>query len=81
VTCKELADILDDYVAGTMPVGQRNLVDEHLAFCPDCRHYLASYRQTVALGKAAFARTDDPVPASVPDGLVAALRASRQPRP
>ena len=81
MTCKELADFLDDYLAGTMPVVRRSVVDEHLAICPDCRHYLASYRQTVRLGKAAFEGPDEEVPASVPEGLLAALRASRQPRP
>jgi anti-sigma factor RsiW len=77
VTCKELADYLDDYIAGTMPVVRRNLVDQHLAVCPDCQHYLASYRLTVGLGKAAFADPDEQVPVSVPEGLLAALRASR----
>jgi len=81
VTCKDLADFLDEYIADTMPAVRRTLVEEHLAACPDCQHYLASYRETVRLGKVAFARTDDPVPASVPEGLLAALRASRQPRP
>lgn len=79
VTCKQLADFLDDYLTGAMPAEQRARVDEHLAVCPDCRHYLDSYRQTIALGKSAFSEPDDPVPESVPDGLLAALKSVRPP--
>jgi anti-sigma factor RsiW len=79
VTCKQVADFLDEYLRGTMPEEQRARVEEHLAVCPDCRHYLDQYRQTIALGKAAFAAPDDPVPDSVPEELLAAIRSARPP--
>ena len=77
MTCKELAELLDDYLSGAMPARQRAQVDEHLAVCPDCRSYLATYQQTISLGKAAFSSPDEPVPASIPEKLLAALRAVR----
>ena len=79
MTCKQLADFLDEYLGGDMPAERRARVEEHLAVCPDCRHYLDSYRQTIALGKSAFAAPDDPVPDSVPEGLLAALKSVRPP--
>ena len=79
MTCKQLADILDEYLAGDMPAEQRARLEEHLAVCPDCRHYLDSYRRTIALGKAAFAAPDDPVPDSVPEKLLAAIKSARPP--
>lgn len=79
MTCKQLADFLDDYIGGVLPPEYRARVDEHLAVCPDCRHYLDSYRRAVALGKAAFAVPDSPVPDSVPDQLLAAIKAARPP--
>ena len=79
MTCKQLAEFLDDYIGGALPPDQRADVDAHLAVCPDCRHYLDSYRRTVALGKAAFAAPDAPVLDSVPDKLLAAIKAVRPP--
>jgi anti-sigma factor RsiW len=77
LTCKEFADFLDDYLSAAMPAEQRSRVEEHLAVCPDCQHYLASYQETIRLGKAAFASPDERVPASVPEDLLAAIRAAR----
>jgi anti-sigma factor RsiW len=83
VTCRELIDFLDDYVAGALTDDQRQLFEEHLEICLDCANYLDSYRRTVALGKAAFEPAipaEAPVPSVVPAGLVKAILAAR-PRP
>jgi anti-sigma factor RsiW len=79
VTCKQLADFLDEYLGGAMPAEQKARVEQHLAVCPDCRHYLDSYRQAIALGQAAFDAPDDPVPDAVPEKLLAAIRAVKPP--
>jgi anti-sigma factor RsiW len=81
MTCRELAEFLDDYLSGTLPPSRRSLFDEHLDACPDCRNYLDSYRQTVQLGKAAFSEPQEPVPQDVPEALVKAILAARPASP
>jgi anti-sigma factor RsiW len=83
VTCRELIDFLDDYLADALRADERRLFEEHLRICVDCANYLDSYRRTIALGKAAFAATvtpDAPAPADVPAGLLKAILAARPKR-
>ena len=47
--CKELVEVVTDYLEGRMPVDQRLLFEEHLAFCSWCDTYLAQMRQTIRL--------------------------------
>lgn len=77
ITCRELIDFLDDYVADEMDAPRRRTADEHLAVCPDCIRYVDSYRQTIAAGRAAFGDPAAPAPANVPPELVKAVLASR----
>ena len=74
LTCRELTEFLDDYLAGALAADRRALFDRHLAVCPDCRNYLASYRATVRLVKAAGERTMQ----GVPEGLIKAVVAARE---
>lgn len=74
ITCREIFDALDEYVAGEMSAARRAVFDQHLAACPDCVEYLESYRRTIQLGKAAF--VGGAAPAGVPEGLVRAVLAA-----
>jgi anti-sigma factor RsiW len=76
VTCQEFIDFMLDYDNGTLPAEQRARFDEHLAICPDCVNYLASYRASVAMGKSAFRAASDPLPTDVPQELVQAILAA-----
>lgn len=82
LTCRQVEDFLLDYVEGTLPRGQRLIFDLHLAMCRECRDYLAAYRKTVELGKAAFPQPDAPlpdgVPGEVPEDLVQAILATKR---
>ncbi len=49
--CREVSDLLAAYVDGELSAQRRRAVEFHLADCPDCWAYLASYRQTIELGK------------------------------
>ena len=69
LTCQQVEDFLLDYVEGTLPRGQRLIFDLHLVLCRECRDYLAAYRKSVELGKAAFPQADAPVPGDAPDGV------------
>ncbi|MFO0810637.1 MAG: zf-HC2 domain-containing protein [Gemmataceae bacterium] len=77
MTCREFIEFLYAYDAGGLADAERAVFDDHLAECPACQVYLRTYRQAVRLGKAAFAPTNDAVPAEVPEELVQAILATR----
>lgn len=79
MTCRELIDFLADYLDGELPERRRQVFEQHLGECSDCRHYLESYRRTIELGKAAFAVEDGPIPQEVPPALVQAVLNARRP--
>jgi len=49
VTCKELVELVTDYLENRLPAEQRLLFEEHVAFCSWCRTYLEQMRETVRL--------------------------------
>jgi len=59
MTCRELIEILDDYVDATMPADRAAELERHLAGCDACHAYLATYRATRRIGAAA-ARVEMP---------------------
>ncbi|MDJ0949691.1 MAG: zf-HC2 domain-containing protein [Alphaproteobacteria bacterium] len=77
LTCREVEAFLIDYLEGTLPRAQRAVFDLHLRMCRECRDYLAAYRKSVELGRAAFARPEDPVGPEVPEDLVKAILDAR----
>jgi anti-sigma factor RsiW len=81
MTCRELSDFLGDYLAGELPVEVRAAFDRHLSLCPNCVHYLASYKSTIELGRRAFADEQADAMSTVPEELVQAILAARQKEP
>ena len=71
--CRELIQFLDDYVEETVPAERRQEFDRHLAQCPSCRAYLASYRETIRMAKAA---THTPEIEDVPPEVLTAILAT-----
>ena len=80
MTCREFADFIADYLAGELAPATRAQFDRHLGACPNCVAYLSNYRDTVALGRQAFADDDAAVPGDVPNALVQAILSSRRER-
>jgi anti-sigma factor RsiW len=78
VTCREFAEFIADFIAGELPSAERQAFDRHLARCGNCVRYLDGYRQTVAMGKQAFAEPEAPVPGDVPEELIDAIVRARQ---
>ena len=76
ITCRELLEFLNLYLDGELPEERRAEFDRHLGVCEPCRSYIREYRQTVALGKAAFTELDEP--ADAPEELVAAILRTRR---
>jgi anti-sigma factor RsiW len=47
--CPEVVALLADYLEGRLPETTHRDLERHLAGCPDCEAYVASYRSTVNL--------------------------------
>ncbi len=48
-SCKELVDLLADYLEGQLPPEVASDLDQHLADCPPCLSFLKTYRTTTRL--------------------------------
>ena len=53
MTCRELIDVLDDYLDGTLSDAAGAELERHLDGCEPCRAYLATYRKTREVSGAA----------------------------
>lgn len=49
MTCKELVELVTEYLEGTLSADVRARMDQHLAGCDGCTHYLEHMRQTIRL--------------------------------
>ena len=76
LSCRDLIEFLAAYLDAELPAGEHAAFEAHLAHCPECVDYLASYRETIRLGRLAC-RADEP-PADVPPELIEAILASRK---
>jgi anti-sigma factor RsiW len=51
MSCRELVDVITDYLEGTMDAADRARFEAHLQECPYCVNYLDQMRETIgALG-------------------------------
>jgi anti-sigma factor RsiW len=71
VTCVSGVDLLMDYLEDALPAAVRAAVDEHVAGCPKCVAFLASYRETPRILRDA---TLVSLPADLQAALAAAVR-------
>lgn len=78
INCREFEDFILDYFEDELAPGPRRIFEWHLKFCPECRAYLARYRQSIEIGRRAFLDPDQSVPADVPEELVRAVLAARE---
>ena len=72
MTCRELAELLIDFVAGELPPEHRATVQKHLDFCPPCLAYLETYQLTIRLTRRLPCA---PLPAELEQRLRVALQA------
>jgi anti-sigma factor RsiW len=47
LTCKELVEIVTDYLEGALPASERERFDAHLRTCDGCTTYLEQMRATI----------------------------------
>lgn len=72
LTCREIAELLTEYLEGRMPWMQRLQFQLHVGMCGACRRYLRQMRATMKLlGKL----PDAPLPKDVETELLERFRA------
>ncbi len=49
LVCREVVELVTEYLGGTLPAPDRERFDRHLATCPPCTAYLAQVRTTLDL--------------------------------
>lgn len=87
--CRDITAFLDEYLEARLAPETLRVFEEHIAECPDCERYLASYRATRALAQQALGVAPEPGasraagaaaidPGMVPDRLVQAILAARR---
>ena len=47
ITCRELVELVTEYLEDAMAPSERQRLEEHLAGCRPCRHYLEQMRGTI----------------------------------
>jgi len=72
ITCRELITFLADYLDGALPAEKNAEFERHLALCDSCVRYIATYRETILMAKAA----EDLPLGEPPEDLVRAILAS-----
>lgn len=77
LTCRDVAGFLMMYIDKELPSDQAAEFERHLAACPSCVCYMASYQRAVELGKSLGADQQSALPA-VPEGLVRAVLQARK---
>lgn len=49
LTCREMVEVMSDYLEGALADRDRALFEQHLVLCDGCTAYLDQMRRTVAL--------------------------------
>ena len=71
VTCREVVELVTDYLEGALAPETATLFEEHLNFCDGCERYVHQMRTTIA---AAGRIQEEDVPPETRDKLLAAFR-------
>ena len=74
VVCASGVELLMDYLEGAVAPGVRAAIDAHVAGCPRCEAFVASYLDTPRIVREA---TTMEMPADLEASLLAAVRAAR----
>jgi len=75
MTCRELVELLIDFVSDELPAEHRQRIEQHLRRCPPCEAYLASYQTTIRLTRQLQC---EPIPPELERRLRACLQELRK---
>jgi anti-sigma factor (TIGR02949 family) len=69
--CRQVVEVVTEYLEGTMAPADRQRLDRHLALCEDCHHHLDQLRTVIRVAGRPAA---DAVPPETMAGLLRAFR-------
>ena len=49
LTCRQIVELVTDYVEGALPPADRVRFEKHLVYCPGCVYYLDQMQKTLEL--------------------------------
>jgi anti-sigma factor RsiW len=75
LSCRDVIEFLAAYLDGELTPEVAGVFEVHLEICSDCVDYLASYSETIRLGREACEA--DALTAEVPEELLHAILAAR----
>lgn len=71
LTCREVVELVTEYLEGGLQVDERLAFERHVAVCPPCRGYLSQFR---LIARTAGALREDDVPEPLRERLLDAFR-------
>ncbi|WP_242344305.1 anti-sigma factor family protein [Anaeromyxobacter terrae] len=71
LSCRELVELVTDYLEASLPVDERTRFELHLTYCEFCRTYLAQMRQVL---ESAGELTEESLAPEARDALLATFR-------
>lgn len=77
LTCEQVITFLLDYLERALPADESREFARHLAICPSCAAYLATYEQTIHLGRETLRRELEADPPPLGGELMRAILESR----
>ena len=64
LTCRELVEVLTDYLEGALTAEERAEIERHIVICRGCSNYVEQFRSTIdLLGRVAGASPEPGMPA------------------
>ena len=75
LTCRDFINFIVDYLSNEL--SQSEKFEFHLADCPHCAKYLASYQTTITFGRLTFSDLDGDVSGEIPEELFQAILKAR----
>ncbi len=71
ITCREVVELVTDYLETALPTDETSLFEQHLNFCEGCVWYVDQMRVTVeSVGRI----SEEDVPPETRDALITAFR-------
>jgi len=76
LSCREIVELVTDYLEGDLDADTTAALEEHLDLCPGCARYVEQIRETVATLRDV---SSDNLSAETQTGLLEAFREFRRP--
>ena len=77
IECRQIADLLGDYLDGSLPRETRELIDFHIDGCAPCDAFVNTYRGSM---EATRRWAEVPIPSELKKRLLAVLKSTAPPQ-